>query len=366
MNMEDRFRLVKKIIKWVLIAVLIIAIVFMAFLGIMTLFEYNPKDAETLEIMAGDAETRMVAPGDELTVMTFNIGYGGLGETQDFFMDGGDMVQPESVEDVERNMEGVTDIISGNPADVYFVQEVDRDSKRSFETDELLLLYDEMKMDAAFATNYKSAFVPYPVPPIGKVHSGLATFSTLEAERAQRISLPVPFSWPVRMFNLKRCLLTERVPMEGGADLVLINLHLEAYDDGDGREEQTRMLMELIRKEYQDGNYVIAGGDFNQEFPGAGYPVVDEDWWQPGVLDEGLLPEGFRYVTDGSTPTCRLGNEPYTDEGEKQYYVIDGFIVSSNIQVLEVETLDEGFRSSDHNPVRMTVQLMEQDEEEGN
>jgi endonuclease/exonuclease/phosphatase family metal-dependent hydrolase len=350
MNMEDKFRLVKRIIKGVLIALLIIVIVFMAFLGIMTLFEYNPRDWETLEIMEGDAEKRAVAPGDELTLMTFNVGYGGMGEAQ-----------PENAEDMERSLEGAAGIISGNPADVYFVQEVDRDSKRSFEIDELLLLYDEIKMDAAFATNYKSAFVPYPVPPIGKVHGGIATFSTLEAGQAQRISLPAPFSWPARMFKLKQCLLTERVPLEGGSDLVLVNLHMEAHDAGEEKEEQTRMLMELIRKEYQDGNYVIAGGDFNQEFPRAGRPVVDGDRWRSGVLEEDLLPEGFRYVTDVTIPTCGLGNGPYADGGTRRYYVTDGFIVSPDIQVLEVETLDEGFRSSDHNPVRITVRLMEQD-----
>ncbi len=239
----------------------IAAAVFVAFLGIMTLFEYTPRETETLEIMEGDVESRGVAPGDRLTVVTFNIGYGGLGEGQDFFMDGGDMVRPDSAEDVESNLEGIAGIILDNPADVYFLQEVDRASKRSYEIEELEYLRGETEMNAAFANNYKSVFVPYPAPPIGKVDSGLATLDALDASRAQRVSLPVPFKWPVRMFNLKRCLLVERVPV-GKADLVLVNLHLEAYDDGGGKEEQTRQLMELIRKEYKDGNYVIAGGDF--------------------------------------------------------------------------------------------------------
>jgi hypothetical protein len=37
--------------------------------------------------------------------------------------------------------------------------------------------------------------------------------------------------------------------------------------------------------------------------------------------------------------------------------VIDGFIVSPNVTVDTVETLDFGFQNSDHNPVYITVSL---------
>jgi len=39
------------------------------------------------------------------------------------------------------------------------------------------------------------------------------------------------------------------------------------------------------------------------------------------------------------------------------YYVIDGFIVSPNISIMSVETLDESFRYADHNPVKLRVTL---------
>ena len=50
---------------------------------------------------------------------------------------------------------------------------------------------------------------------------------------------------------------------------------------------------------------------------------------------------------------------PYdpADTVNTQYYVIDGFIVSPNVTVDTVETLDFGFRNSDHNPVCITVSL---------
>ena len=37
--------------------------------------------------------------------------------------------------------------------------------------------------------------------------------------------------------------------------------------------------------------------------------------------------------------------------------MIDGFIVSDNVQVESVETMDEGFVFSDHNPVCLRFRL---------
>lgn len=109
----------------------------------------------------------------------------------------------------------------------------------------------------------------------------------------------------MRVANLKRCLLVERVPVEGTEkELVIINLHLEAYDDGEGKRAQTEQLMQIIAAEYRNGNYVIAGGDFNQTFEGADtFPVLDESTWQPGKLYNSELPAGFSYVFDASKPT---------------------------------------------------------------
>ena len=119
--------------------------------------------------------------------------------------------------------------------------------------------------------------------------------------------------------------------------------------------------MGFLEDEYLKGNYVIAGGDFNQIFPGGleQYPNEHPDLWTPGLLEEESLPEGFRYCYDLSVPSCRLLNQPYdpSDTANTQYYVIDGFIVSPNVTVENVEGLDLGFENADHNPVLITVTL---------
>ena len=158
--------------------------------------------------------------------------------------------------------------------------------------------------------------------------------------------------------------MVNRYALEGtGKELVCVDLHLEAYDNGEGKLLQTQMLMELLQKEYEKGNYVIAGGDFNQSFPGTmeQYPIKDGETWEPGQLSESELSDGWQYAFDASTPTCRLLNQPYDPDSEKtQYYVIDGFILSPNVTLQSVETLDLQFANSDQNPVQLQVEL-EQD-----
>ena len=77
-------------------------------------------------------------------------------------------------------------------------------------------------------------------------------------------------------------------------------------------------------------------------------------------MDESSLPgEGWQYAYDTSVPTCRLLNQPYdpADTKNTQYYVIDGFILSPNVELVSVNSLDMGFENSDHNPVSICVRL---------
>ena len=351
----------KKLLKAILILILIVVIAFGGFLGFLTVTEYKPAPVEQLELRALNAEADSV-PAEGLTVLSWNIGYAGLGKEQDFFMDGGTHARPGSAEIVSRYLNGIADSVAERAPDLVLLQEVDTDSARTYGVDETTAL---IRSTGAYALNYSCPFVPLPLPPqtpMGRVHSGLFTTTDYAISDAKRIALPCPFSWPLSTANLKRCLLVSRLPVEGtDRELVLVNLHLEAYDDGEGKIAQTRQLMGLLQEEYEKGNFVIAGGDFNQAFPGSMevYPNNHPDLWEIPLLEEASLPEGFRYVFDTATPSCRLLNQPYdaADLENTQYYTIDGFIVSPNVTVDAVQTLDLGFENSDHNPVFMTVNL---------
>ncbi len=353
----------KKLAKGLGICVAVLLLAAAGLVAWLSVTEFRPAASEELPIR-GMPGTAPPAAGDSLTVLTLNTGYAGLGADADFFMDGGSGVQPTRAQ-VERNLAGLTEQLRAQEADVWFLQEVDIDSARSASQDQSAVYQAyfcaETEGAGAFALNYSCDFVPYPLPPIGKVHSGLQSLTRFPVSAARRIALPCPFRWPVSTANLKRCLLVTDVPLANSdAHLVLVNLHLEAYDDGAGKAAQTEMLLEFLTGEYEKGNYVIAGGDFNQTFSGAleTFPLQEEALWQPGVLEQDLLPRGWQFACDLTTPSCRLLNRPYDPAaGDTQFYVIDGFLLSPNVGLESVETLDGQFAWTDHNPVRLEVTL---------
>lgn len=355
-------RIVKRIAGVVLILLFIVIAGAGALVGFLTLREYKPKDTESVEIEGEGTKTAKI--GEPISVLTFNTGYGALDAKHDFFMDGGSDVNADSEEQIRRNLEGISGIITETNADVVFLQEVDVDSNRSKHINEAQTYYELRDDDShAYATNFRCDFIPYPLPPIGKVEGGIVTLNRFGATEAERISLPTTYTWPVRMCQLKRCLLLERVPIEGtDKELVLVNLHLEAYDDGEAKVAQTRLLASVLLSEYEKGNYCIAGGDFNQSLPSVDtslYPVINDDYFKAGVVDGSLFPEGWNFPADDTTPTARLLNGPYNPEdANTQYYMLDGFITSPNVRVESVKTLDEGFTYSDHNPMLLNVTLL--------
>ena len=355
--------MVKKVFKIVLIvlgAVLLLAAGLILWLSVC---EFKPADVTDVKVES-NSQVGEFSPflDQELTVISWNIGYAGLGKDSDFFMDGGENVSSADQDTVTASLLGIyKQLYTGdNQAGIYMLQEVDKNSARTYGMDEsdCLGIYN-----STYALNYSCPFVPYPLPPIGRVNSGLLTTTMYDIDSSERISLPCPFDWPVSTANLKRCLLVSYLPIEGSSSkLVIVNLHLEAYDDGEGKIAQTKQLREFIQSEYEKGNYVIAGGDFNQVFPGGieKYPNEHPELWEPGIITEDIMPEGWSLAYDLETPSCRLLNQPYDPEDieNTQYYVIDGFIISPNVELISVETLDTGFEFADHNPVQLKVKLI--------
>lgn len=356
----------QKTLRFVFSLALLLLMLFAGVMEFLTLTEYRPAERERASVEPGGRE--LIGAGDSFTVVTWNCGYGALGDNADFFMDGGKSVNTADEERVRLNIGKIADALAEMRPNVIFLQEVDRDSDRSHGIEEVIELSNTLQQDydmsytSASAYNFNVRFVPFPIPPIGKVKSGLVTLSDALARDAERIQLPVPFKWPVRLANFKRCLLVERLPLQNvDRELVLINLHLEAFDDGRGKEEQTRMLREILEEEAESGNYVIAGGDFNQTFSNtdiSAYPL-QEGVWAPGHIDTSEFSDGWQCLMAPDVPTCRSLDRPYSgaDKDTFQYYVIDGFIVSSNIEVQSVETRDLGFVNTDHNPVLMECVL---------
>ena len=349
-----------RILRAVGLGILAVVLVVAYFFGWLTVGEFRPDDAEQVEISG--TSKNILYPGTSLRIVTWNMGYGALGDNADFFMDGGSSVFTADQWRVEANVQSMVNELAYIDPDMILLQECDVDSRRSYSIDEAAWITDELSYGQyTFAYNYRCLFVPYPIPPLGGVNSGLLTLSDYIVRSSERIQLPCPFSWPVRLANLKRCLLVDRLPISGtGKELVLVNLHLEAYDDGSGKIAQTEMLREFLQEEADKGNYVIAGGDFNQIFSSIENPYpMQEGVWQPGEIDVSAFDDGWQFLMDTSLPSCRSLDRPLVgaDTEDFQYYLIDGFIVSEGIEILDLQTQDLGFVNSDHNPVVLEVRL---------
>ncbi|MFR8011118.1 MAG: endonuclease/exonuclease/phosphatase family protein [Clostridia bacterium] len=349
----------KKVLKIIGIILLVIVVLLGGFVAYLSIKEYKPDDVESIQVQNTKDNTSF--SGETVSVLSFNTGYSGLGDNADFFMDGGQEVKSTDEVRMKENMAEIASLITETGADFTLLQEVDQNSSRTYHVDQTQEYMTQTGFSGAYALNYSCPFVPYPLPPIGQVNSGILTLTNYSVSTAERISLPCPFSWPVSTANLKRCLLVTRIPIEGSdRELVIVNLHLEAYDDGEGKAAQTEMLFSVLQQEYEKGNYVIAGGDFNQTFPGGldAYPTLDSSTWVPGVLESSILPEGWHFAYDTGAPSCRLLNQPYDpSDPATQYYVIDGYILSPNVEAIRVQTMDLQFHASDHNPVYLEAKL---------
>ena len=355
-----------KALKIVLISVCSLLVLVITFIGGVLIFAsattLKVKDTEEMPIK-GEITTK-VDKNEAIHILIWNMGYGALDERQDCYWDGGKGVDGESKEIVQENVDAIKSKIKELDPDIFMVQEIDVDSKRSYYIDELASLeetFPNTSYENSFARNFKAGLVPLPLYNMtGKVDAGIGTFSKFDITASTRVQLPIPFSWPMKLFNLKRCLLVERMPIQDtDKELVIVNLHLEAYDDGEGKAKQLAMMMGLLQEEYEKGNYVIAGGDFNQTFSTTNYEKYPKgDNFVCPVIDASNYPS-FTFKMDDTYPTCRSLITPYVnvDKDTFTYYMIDGFVVSNNITINTIETLNLGFKNTDHNPVSMSVSL---------
>ena len=195
----------QKTIRFVFSLALLLLMLFAGVMEFLTLTEYRPAERERASVEPGGRA--LIGAGDSFTVVTWNCGYGALGDNADFFMDGGKSVNTADEERVRLNIGKIADALAEMRPNVIFLQEVDRDSDRSHGIEEVIELSNTLQQDydmiytSASAYNFNVRFVPFPIPPIGKVKSGLVTLSDALARDAERIQLPVPFKWPVRLAN---------------------------------------------------------------------------------------------------------------------------------------------------------------------
>jgi endonuclease/exonuclease/phosphatase family metal-dependent hydrolase len=333
----------KKVLKIVLLLVLIPVLWVGGNLVYGTLTDFKPATEEQLAIVAVNAER----PDSIVRILNWNIGYCGLGEESDFFYDGGSTVRMEQ-STVQKNLNGVMNTLKyyEDEVDIILLQEVDTLSKRSWQLNEYndiaLILPD---YNRSFCLNYNVNFIPIPLTdPMGKVMGGLASFNRFTVTNATRHQFPSSYAWPNSIYFLDRCFMVQRMPYQD-VELVIINTHNSAYDDGSLKKAEMDFLKDFLKTEEEKGNYIIVGGDWNQHAPGTGDRQVPKEYL-----------EGWTWAFDTSFPTNRNLEKAYV-AGETQTQVIDFYLCSPNITVEKVDVANLDFKFSDHQPVLLTAKL---------
>lgn len=351
-----------KLLVLLLLPIALFGLYVVAMLIFGTLTNYKPE--QIIELKTINPTTETIDSEKEISFLLWNIGYAGLGKDADFFYDGGKMVRSKRAW-VDSNIKGVKELLKEHKStvDFFLFQEVDFNSKRSYFINQFEEFTNTLEnYSATFATNYKVKFVPMPltsISPMGKVHSGVASYSKFKTTESIRYQFPGSFSWPTSVFMLDRCALLQRTPLKNGKELVVLNSHNSAYDDGSLKKAEMEFLQKLLLDEYAKGNYVIVGSDWNQCPPGFEYNTFSkesaDDYFQSNIADD-FLPEGWQWVYDANVPTNRKLAASYVP-GKTFVTLIDFYLVSPNIEVVSVEGIDQNFKYSDHQPIKLSIKL---------
>ena len=318
-------------------------------------------------------KTKLLELNKNYKITTYNIGFGAYSQDFSFFMDSGTMKDGTKVSGtgsrakdkntVLTNTNGAIETIKSTDADFMFFQEVDTSSHRSYFVNQYNMLTQSFtEYSSSYASNFHSGYLFYPITnPHGSVQSGLATFSKYKIENAVRKSFPIDEGFFSKFFDLDRCFVVNRLKIENTEkELVLINLHMSAYDEGGLiRAKQLELLNNYVETEYEKGNYVIAGGDWNHDIANSlnTFPTEQEipDW--VNVITEDDIPKNFTFATTNKVPTCRSTDMAY-EKGVNYTVVIDGFLISNNIEIVTSTNIDTDFAYSDHNPATLTFKLL--------
>ena len=335
----------------IVLGILILAL--LAYIVYLYASYYRIEDNQELVVEAPVDDTTtgaaaVLATDTEYSAVTYNIGFGAYLPDYSFFMDG-----------------GAGELVKSLDPDFALIQEIDLDATRSYHTNEYEMLRQSLSgYTTVFAQNYDSAFLFYPfTQPHGSSKSGLGLFSKYPVSSALRRSFPISTSFS-KFFDLDRCYSVSRIPVDNGKELVIFNLHMSAYGNSDAiRQGQIEMLCNDMAKEYEAGNYMLCGGDFNHDLKASEEDAENcESWAFPFPRTE--LPEHFAFCLDllSSEEQAALWNSARNADmeyvpGVTYTVTLDGFIISDNIECLSYENVNTGYSYSDHDPVKMEFML---------
>lgn len=322
------------------------AIALVAGFGLWAAGRQVPASREAEIVSYGGAAGEAAAPPETFTVVTYNIGYlSGLTNNQ---------AVARSPALYAENLDTAIAGLGVVAPDVIAFQEIDVAARRSYRRDQVAAIAQALDFPiGAIALNWNKRYVPFPPwPPtahFGAIVSGQAVLSRFPIQRHDRIVLQkvASQSFVYNAFYLDR--LAQVVELEvGGQSVILINLHLEAFDEPT-RHAQT-LAVRAIAEQYAATYPVIVLGDFNSAINRTDAEEGDTHTILDMVAAEefqSLVPEA-----DWRDPA------QFTFPTDAPRYRLDyGFYTPARLELVATRVLTETAQASDHFPVVMTFRL---------
>jgi endonuclease/exonuclease/phosphatase family metal-dependent hydrolase len=274
-----------------------------------------------------------------ISIITYNIGYLS-GMTNNLPIE-----RPKSLFD--QNLNKVIYELKKTDADIVAFQEIDYDSKRSYYVNQQNELGKLGYSYYGQNINWDKKYVPFPYYPFslhfGKIVSGQSVLSKYPIKDQERIALQRnsenPFYYD--SFYIDRLAQVCKIKIKDKT-LVLINVHMEAYDK-ETRKKQMQEVKNIYIKYYKDFPTILLG-DFNSDihFEDAAINIL------MNLSDTGCA------AFDASQAQNTFSSDSPT---ERLDYI---FYNKNYIQELDAKILKQFKIASDHLPLLMKFKLKDQ------
>ncbi|RKF04412.1 endonuclease/exonuclease/phosphatase family metal-dependent hydrolase [Tenacibaculum lutimaris] len=270
------------------------------------------------------------------SIVTYNIGYlSGMTNNRA-------VAKPKELFD--GNLKKVVKEIQKVNPDILAFQEIDYNAARSYEVNQEEEIAKLGYNYVARGVNWDEHYVPFPYwPPsmhFGKIVSGQSILSKYELKDYQRIVLERVADNPFYRdaLYLDRLVQVAKVVLEG-KEVVVINLHLEAFDKPT-RVRQFEYVLSLFNK-YKEEYPTILLGDFNSKARD-NKAIIQKMFEMDGVGNGAFSSENPENTFDTKDPVERIDYIFYTE---------------NTIEYVDGSVLNEFGQASDHFPIEMKFRL---------
>ena len=280
---------------------------------------------------------------DTISLMTYNIGYLS-GMTNNKPLD-------RSQGLFDKNVGAIIDLLKKYKVDILAIQEIDFDSDRSFNIDQLDLIKNRMNYNfSSKAVNWDKKYVPFPYwPPkyhFGKIVSGqvIASRFPIVSNDIEILSKPINQDFLYKAFYLDRLIQLDTLSING-QPVLLMNVHLEAFSKKT-RTLHIQKVFKLFTNAIKDGPVLLVG-DFNESILSKNQSMMRPFYEHPNI--------GSAIPLDTLKQNI---NKHFTYSSEKPIQKIDYIFYAKNyIEAIETMTITKTKNLSDHLPVLLRFKL---------